>query len=76
MNSYDPAAETPSLGSRWLWEIDSPDARCLVEVTEVSWNGEEWFIKTRVPAGPGSPAVECWNDLDRFREATTPVDDS
>lgn len=71
-------ALTPALGSRWVWEVDEPAARCIIEVTGVKWNGEEWFVKARSllpnPAftTPATPD-EVWNSLDRFREACQQV---
>jgi hypothetical protein len=45
-------------------------------VTEVKWNGEEWWVKTRTLLPnltyPLSGS-ECWNDLSRFAEAAIPV---
>jgi hypothetical protein len=78
VNSYDPLAKTPKVGSRWVWEIDLPHAVALVEVTEVKWNGEEWWVwsKPLLIVG-GSEAAERLpavpNDLSRFMEAVTPV---
>jgi hypothetical protein len=79
-NSYDPTARTPAVGSRWVWEIDSFAARALIEVTEVIWNGEEWWVRTRSLLAHGLPFTHgaCrggtdLNDLSRFCEAATPV---
>jgi len=74
VNSYDRDAKLPTIGSRWVWEIDSPGARSLIEVIEVIWNGEEWWIRTNalIPNRFPSPGV-CLNDLSRFHEACTPV---
>lgn len=74
-NSYDPKARVPKIGSRWVWEIDKPAARELIEVTEVLWNGEEWWVRTKMLLGRGvifSPGGAL-NDLSRFWEAVTPV---
>ena len=76
IDSYDRSAPTPPAGSRWVWEIDKPHARELIEVIEAQWNGEEWWVRTRTllpnltypPSGD-----EHWNDLSRFAEAVTPV---
>lgn len=81
VNSHDPLAKTPAVGSRWVWEIDEPVARALIEVTKVVWNGEEWWIWTRnllqAPLVIAFPSVfgsgEAGNDLSRFAEAVTQV---
>jgi hypothetical protein len=74
VDSYDPGAQVPEVGSAWVWELDAPHARCLIRVTEVRWNGEEWWVKTvaLLPA-PGQSAGPCYNDASRFAEAATPV---
>lgn len=70
MSSYDRDAKTPEVGSRWTWASDQPNypfgAREDVEVIEVTWNGEEWWVKTRGPRG------EFFTDLDVFWECVTP----
>lgn len=77
VSSYDENAPRPKVGTRWVWEIDNPGARELIEVTEVMWNGEEWWVRTKpLLGGPplnvmGNP--EPLNDLGRFWEAVTPV---
>jgi hypothetical protein len=79
ISSYDSDALLPKLGTRWVWEIDSPHARELIEVVEVRWNGEEWWVRTKslltdaahLPSLSGSN--EALNDLSRFWEAVTPV---
>lgn len=79
ISSYDRDALLPKVGTRWVWEIEKPHARELIEVTEVFWNGEEWWVRTRdvlrdvaimqaLPGGGEHP-----NDLSRFWEAVTPV---
>lgn len=80
VNGYDPNAKTPMVGSRWVWEIDKPLARTLIEVAEVKWNGEEWWVKVTVLFGTEalySDTViregEHLNDLSRFMEAVTPI---
>lgn len=77
ISSYDRSAPRPRVGSRWVWEIDLPHARALVEVVEVRWNGEEWWVRNRVLLGSdmfGRPAKPlAWNDLSRFWEACTAV---
>lgn len=79
VNSYDPDALLPKVGTRWVWEIDDPGARELIEVTEVNWNGEEWWVKTKsllvgdtIPRSLGGRS-EFLNDIGRFWEAVTPV---
>jgi hypothetical protein len=67
VSSYDPSAVRPPIGSHWLWEPKRPLSYVPIEVTEINWNGEEWWIRTRSPAG-----VEYWGDLSRFWEAVTP----
>jgi hypothetical protein len=81
VDSYSKTARIPRIGSRWVWEIDSDASRELIEVVEVKWNGEEWWVKTLGMAAkarhlpgltePGEGAH--WNDLGRFAEAVTPV---
>jgi hypothetical protein len=80
VNSYDPNARVPKLGSRWVWEIDKPHACALLEVIEVIWNGEEWWVRTQalwepVPAALLRPSAGpiALNDVGRFWEAVTPV---
>lgn len=77
MSSYDKDAITPQVGTRWVWEIDRPHARELIEVVEVRWTGEEWWVATkpllRNPAYPPTGRDVEWNDLGRFWEAVTPV---
>jgi hypothetical protein len=66
VNSYDPDARRPDPGSRWLWEPTKPNAYEPVSVIDVSWNDEEWWVKT------GGPSGEHLNDLSRFWEAVVP----
>jgi len=77
VNSYDPHAYTPRLHTYWVWEIHEPKARELVEVVEVKWNGEEWWVGTFTlldnPAYPPTGRDVEWNDLGRFWEACSPV---
>lgn len=75
IDSYDENAPLPKVGTRWVWEIDKPHARCLIEVTEVKWNGEEWWVRTKALLPDSFPATagEPLNDLSRFWEAVTPV---
>lgn len=79
ISSYDENAYLPKLGSMWVWEIEKPNARALIEVVEVKWNGEEWWVATRTLLGRGAftswpdlPSLD-WNDLTRFWESTQPV---
>ena len=84
VNSYDRDAPTPAIGSRWVWEPRSPFARETITVTEVEWNGEEWWVCTicddRPRIGPVTgqtygviPGKPYWNDLSRFWEAVSPI---
>lgn len=81
VSSYDPNAPLPTVGSRWVWEIDQPHARCLIEVTETFWNGEEWFVRTKALLPDSyaqtpmalSRTSHPLNDVGRFWEACTPV---
>jgi hypothetical protein len=75
VNSYDPNAPLPGVGSIYVWELDEPHACELIKVTEVFWNGEEWWVRTvrlHAPAVFGEPPGHL-NDLSRFWEAVTPV---
>jgi hypothetical protein len=73
VNSYDPEARRPKVGSVWVWELDLLPARALVLVTEVMWNGEEWWVTTESLLGNQGPHH---NDLSRFWEACVPVTDT
>lgn len=77
ISSYDPDALLPKVGTRWVWEIEKPHARELIEVTEVLWNGEEWWVRSKNlltdVALMGNTRPESLNDLSRFWEAVTPV---
>jgi hypothetical protein len=80
VNSYDPNARLPGVGGIYVWELDQPHARDLIEVTEVFWNGEEWWVRTKtLMRGPDHMlfGVPCpashLNDLSHFWEAVTPV---
>jgi hypothetical protein len=64
----------PHNNTRWVWEIDKDHARCIVEVMEVRFNGEEWWVTTRhLPEVRGRDIGRAWNTLDRFWEAVTPI---
>lgn len=53
VSSYDHEAPVPEKGSVWMWEPAKPHARQRLEVTEVKWNGEEWWIKSKnLPTKP------------------------
>lgn len=73
-SSYDRNASLPGIGGIFVWEIDKPAARALIEVVDVFWNGEEWWVRTNVllPDVPDD-AAEHLNDVARFWEAVTPV---
>jgi hypothetical protein len=75
IDSYDSNAKLPKAGSRWVWEIDKPHARELIEVVETLWNGEEWWVRTcsLLPGEFPSDTPTNLNDLSRFWEAVTPV---
>lgn len=78
VNSYDKNAPTPREGSIWVWELDKPGACELIEVLEVKWNGEEWWVTTGRLHGIRNPDALDYdkpvpNDLSRFWEAVTPV---
>lgn len=46
LKESNPNALLPKVGTKWVWEIDSDEARCLLEVRLVEWNGEEWWVTT------------------------------
>lgn len=76
VDSYDRNAPTPPPGSRWVWEIDKPHAIEVIEVVETTWNGEEWWVRTKslLPNMTYPHRTEdAWNDLSRFTEAVTPI---
>jgi hypothetical protein len=77
VNSYDIDAPLPKLGTRWVWEIDSPAAREIVEVVDVFWNGEEWWVRTKTllrnETYPSTGRETEVNDVERFWEACSPV---
>lgn len=70
VNSYDPEAPTPALGSQWLWANDQPNfplgSRENVTVVQVDWNGEEWWVQTKGPRGL------FWTDVNVFWEGVRP----
>lgn len=76
VSSYDADARLPKIGTRWAWEIDKAHARELIEVADVFWNGEEWWVRTKTLLPnwsiPPSAGVHL-NDLSRFWEAVAPV---
>jgi len=84
VSSYNRDVRIPSPGGLWVWEARDPASRALIEVVQVEWNGEEWFVRARVQNCGGQlpfavaqlmPATgdEHTNDLSRFFEASTPV---
>jgi hypothetical protein len=79
VSSYNPRAPLPGIDSIWVWELDDPGACQLIKVTEVFWNGEEWWVRTVRLHDPlagslwASPTSAHLNDLSRFWEAVTPV---
>jgi antitoxin (DNA-binding transcriptional repressor) of toxin-antitoxin stability system len=78
VDSYDRSAPTPEVGSRWIWERGNEIAQETITVTEVKWNGEEWWVKSAVDKRPRrrlnstEPDTPYWNDLGRFWEAVSP----
>lgn len=71
VNTYDPDAPVPEVGSTWTWAADqlpwSPinptgSREVGVTVTEVKWNGEEWWVRTSGPKGA------FWTDANVFWE--------
>ena len=77
ISSYDANAPRPKIGSRWVWEPDLPYAIAVIEVVEVIWNGEEWWVKTKDLLGnnayPPTGRETELNDLSRFFEACRPI---
>jgi hypothetical protein len=68
ISSHDREAPRPRIGTLWWWEPLGPME--LVRVTEVVWNGEEWWVTTQSVAEPPPGASgTAWNDLNRFWEA-------
>jgi hypothetical protein len=66
INTYDPDAPVPAVGSEWIWAAKQRNypfgSREMVTVSEVKWNGEEWWVRTRGPRG------EFWTDAEVFWE--------
>ncbi len=61
-----PDPTLPRKGTTWIWEPLKPHARESVVVTEVKWNGEEWWVESEsVRTGE-----RHWNELSRWVEAT------
>lgn len=58
-------AMLPSVGQVWEWEPLKPHARETVTVTEVRWNGDEWWIESE-----GAGGRRYWNEASRWVEAT------
>jgi len=65
VSSYDEDAPRPEVGSRWIWMPKEPRAREAVEVVDVIWNGEEWWVRTkRIPdPAPLSVTDDPWPTL-------------
>jgi hypothetical protein len=68
VSGYRRGAPRPKIGTQWIWEPNKPHAYAHVEVVEVKWNGEEWWIGLRDLGGD-----RYWNDLDRFWEACVAI---
>lgn len=76
MNEY----RLPNPDTRWVWQIEDERCRVLIEVEEVRFNGEEWWVRlATLPDGPArvfgevtSPAV-VHNTVDHFWENVVPV---
>jgi hypothetical protein len=60
----------PHVGQRWHWRPDAPHASVIVRITEVKWNGEEWWVTT--VDDDDQPA---WNDLEHFMESAVLIGD-
>lgn len=58
----------PEIGSQWWWEPTLPHAASLLVVTDVQWNGEEWWISAR--AADDADSKHYPNDWWRWMEAT------
>jgi len=71
---YDRLAYLPKRETRWVWEVDAPHARALIEVVDVFWNGLKWWVETRslLPEA-GGHTDPVLNELGRFWQAATPV---
>lgn len=72
----EPLLRLPHRESRWVWEIDQARSRKMIMVTNVVFNGEEWWVTTiTLPDAPvkflGDLEIpqEHYNELDRFWEA-------
>jgi hypothetical protein len=64
--------------------MGKPHAEQVITVTDVKWNGEEWWVETvadsRRPSGFITgirfgviAGKSYWNDLSRFWEAVSPI---
>lgn len=75
-NSYIPDRPPIEQGDVYTWEANSAHARCVVQVIEVFYNGEEWWVLTETleptVAGDDLEGQQCWNDAGRFLQAATP----
>lgn len=82
ISSYDPDAPRPELNSQWRFrhgdrieglgtrESRTVPAYVVAIVTEVKWNGEEWWVRTFADVGGYK-----WMDLQWFWECAKPVVD-
>jgi hypothetical protein len=74
-DTHSPTAARPEPGTLWAWEPHSLTAAALIEVTQLRWNGEEWWVEARVIAGKAAEFAGVkvgslyWNELSRFWEA-------
>lgn len=67
IDSFDPRAPTPEIGSRWSWLRGKPEDT-VVEVVQVRWTGEAWWVKIQDLYDQWA----CyWVDLSRFWDLVT-----
>lgn len=59
----------PKVGDVWHWEPNLWHASVVVEVVDVTWNGQEFLITSRDEAGDSAV-----NDLRRWFEAAVMVE--
>jgi hypothetical protein len=71
ISSYDHDAPIPKVGSKWTWAPDQPNypfgARENITVTEVKWNGEEWWVRSTGPRG------QFYTDVSVFWQGVAPA---
>jgi hypothetical protein len=67
----------------WVWCLNGPRTRALIQVVKCEFNGEDWWVTTRtMPEAPASmlaeltEPVENLNDIDHFWSMVTPVGDT